>query len=155
MHYQSKRSVLGFRARWMKIRLITLTTIPNSLHTNPADSIAVVDFINLSFHVFPAKAFSYPCHLSVLLDWNCVPFFSIFFSATGRQLHVPGQPRSRRAYLPAMRGKPPSMYDNLSFFKAVAWLPQVDCQARLFLPPSLSPPPAVFPSLYQSRPLLL
>ena len=41
---------------------------------------------------------------------------SFLFSATGRQLHVPGQPRSGWAYLPAMRGKPPFMYDNLSFF---------------------------------------
>lgn len=33
-----------------------------------------------------------------------------------------------------MRGKPPSLYDDLSIFKAVALLPQVACQAQLFLP---------------------
>ena len=68
------------------------------------------------------------------------PLFSSCFTATGRQLHVPGQPRSRRAYLPAMRGKRPSVYDSVSFsfffFKAAAVSPQVDCQAQLFLPSS-------------------
>lgn len=63
-------------------------------------------------------------------------FFFFCFSAIGRQLHVPGQSRSRRADLPTMRGKPPSLYDDLSFFKAVALLLQRACQAQLFLPPN-------------------